>query len=108
LDIKVGSSNAYLVAIYAPEKVKLIAKEELGTEMGERIITMCERYGGVVCINGGGFVDYGYGSGIPIGYVIEDCEITWSHGDPATTRSQIIGLTEAGKLKLMNNASGEQ
>ena len=108
LDIKVGSSNAYLVAIYAPEKVKLIAKEELGTEMGERIITMCERYGGVVCINGGGFVDYGYGSGIPIGYVIEDGEITWSDGDPATTRSQIIGLTEEGKLKLMNNATGEE
>ena len=28
LDIKVGGSNAYLVAIYALEKVKLIAKEE--------------------------------------------------------------------------------
>ena len=69
---------------------------------------MCERYGGVVCINGGGFVDYGYGSGIPIGYVIEDGEITWSDGDPATTRSQIIGLTEEGKLKLMNNATGEE
>ena len=108
INLKVGSSNAYLVAIYDPTKVQLIAKEVLGTQSGERIITMCERYGGIVCINGGGFVDYGYGSGIPIGYVIEDGEITWSDGDITTTRGNLIGMTKDGKLKLMTNATGQE
>lgn len=108
INLKVGNANAYLVAIYEPAKVRLIAKETLGTQHGERIVTMCERYGGVVCINGGGFVDYGYGSGIPIGYVIEDGEITWSDGDVNTTRNNIIGMTKDGKLKLMSNATGTE
>lgn len=106
LNIKVGSANGYLVAIYDPTKVQLISKEVLGTSSGERIITMCERYGGSVCINGGGFVDYGYGSGIPLGYVIEDGAIRWSDGDASTTVGNIIGLTADGKLKLMSNATG--
>jgi len=108
INLKVGNANAYLIAIYEPEKVQLIAKEKLGTENGERIITMCERYGGVVCINGGGFVDYGYGSGIPIGYVIEDGVITWSDGDINTYRDNLIGMTKDGKLKLMSNATGQE
>ena len=108
INLKVGNANAYLVAIYEPTKVQLIAKEKLGTEHGERIITMCERYGGIVCINGGGFVDYGYGSGIPIGYVIEDGIITWSDGDVNTFRSDLIGITKDGKLKLMSNATGQE
>ena len=108
INLKVGSANAYLVAIYDPTKVHLIAKEQLGTEHGERIITMCERYGGIVCINGGGFVDYGYGSGIPTGYVIEDGEITWSDGDVNSARGNIIGMTGDGKLKLMSSATGQE
>ena len=108
INLKVGSADAYLVAIYEPTKVQLISKEKLGTQSGERIITMCERYGGVVCINGGGFVDYGYGSGIPIGYVIEDGEITWSDGDINTKTENIIGMTKDGKLKLMSNATGKE
>ena len=91
INLKVGNADAYLVAIYDPKKVKLISKEVLGTNEGERIITMCERYGGVVCINGGGFVDYGYGSGIPYGYVIENGKITWSDGDINTSTGNIIG-----------------
>ncbi len=108
INLKVGGSKAYLIAIYEPQKVKLLAKENLGTETGERILTMCKRYNASVCINGGGFVDYGYGSGIPIGYVIENGEITWADGDSSTTRGQIIGLTKDGKLKLMSNATGEE
>lgn len=108
INLKVGNADAYLVAIYEPTKVQLISKEKLGTQSGERIITMCERYGGVVCINGGGFVDYGYGSGIPIGYVIEDGEITWSDGDINTKTENIIGMTKDGKLKLMSNATGKE
>ncbi len=108
INLKVGNADAYLVAIYDPKKVKLISKEVLGTNEGERIITMCERYGGVVCINGGGFVDYGYGSGIPYGYVIENGKITWSDGDINTSTGNIIGMTKDGKLKLMSNATGKE
>lgn len=108
INLKVGNSDAYLVAIYDPTKVQLISKEKLGTDMGERTITMCQRYGGVVCINGGGFVDHGYGSGIPMGYVIEDGEIRWSDGDTKTTRGNIVGLTKEGKLLLLSQATGEE
>lgn len=108
LNIKVGSSDAYIVAIYHPEKVKIISKQVLGTEHGERVFTMCNRYGGVVCINGGGFVDYGWGSGIPMGYVIENSTIRWSDGDSKTTRGNIIGMTDEGKLMLMPNATGQE
>ena len=51
INLKVGNADAYLVAIYDPTKIQLISKEQLGTQSGERIITMCERYGGVVCVN---------------------------------------------------------
>jgi len=108
IETKVGNAKAYLVAIYDPTKVHLISKEQLGTKSGERIITMCERYGGIVCINGGGFVDYGYGSGIPTGYVIEDGKIRWSDGDVDTERGNIIGMTNDGKLKLMGDATGQE
>lgn len=105
LSLKVGGSDAKLVAIYKPEKVRLISTEQfnVGT-YGERIITMCERYGGVVCINGGGFVDNGLGSDIPLGYVIQNGKITWSDN----TRTNIIGMTKDGKLKLLTNTTGEE
>lgn len=108
INLKVGNADAYLVAIYDPSKVKLISQQVLGTDKGERIITMCERYGGLVCINGGGFVDPGYGSGIPIGYVIDNGAITWSDGNINTFRANIIGITSEGKLKLMSNATGQE
>lgn len=105
IDLKVGNSNAYLVAIYEPTKVKLISTKKFNIGgYGERISTMCERYGGKVCINGGGFVDNGLGSDIPLGYVIQDGVITWGDGITAN----IIGLTKEGKLKLMSNATGEE
>ena len=108
IELKIGNTTGHLVAIYDPTKVQLISKAVLGTSTGERVITMCERYGGEVCINGGAFVDYGYGSGIPIGYVIEDGVITWSDGDSSTLRGNIIGMTADGKLKLMSNATGDE
>lgn len=105
LELKVGGSNAHLIAIYNPKKVKLISTKQfnVGT-YGERIITMCERYGGVVCINAGGFVDNGLGSDIPLGYVIQDGKITWSDD----TKTNIIGMTKDGKLKLLSNTTGEE
>lgn len=106
IDVKVGSSKGYLVAIYDSTKVQLISKEVFGTATGERVITMCERYGGVVCINGGGFVDHGMGSGTPMGYVIEDGKITWSDGDSSTKTGNIIGFNKNGKLMLLSNTTG--
>ena len=106
IDLKVGNSNAYLVAIYDPTKVKLISTKKFNIGgYGERIITMCERYGGVVCINAGGFVDNGLGSDIPVGYVIQNGEITWTQEE--NTTANIIGMTKEGKLKLMSNTTGE-
>ena len=80
LTVKVGKYNAHLVAIYEPEKVKLLTSKSFNTGSGqETVLNMCKRYGGVVCINGGGFKDLdGWGSDIPIGYVIKDNEIIWS------------------------------
>ena len=107
INTKVGSANAYLVAIYEPKKVRLVSKETLGTEKGEQLKSICKRYNGKVCINGGGFVDYGYGSGIPLGYVIEDGKITWSDGDSSTTTGEIIGITKEGKLMLLEGTGDE-
>ena len=107
INLKVGGSNAYLVAIYDPTKVKLISTKKFNIGgYGERIITMCERYGGVVCINAGGFVDNGLGSDIPVGYVIQNGEVTWTQEE--NTTANIIGMTKEGKLKLMSNTTGEE
>ena len=110
LEIKVGGSNAHLIAIYKPEKIKLIHTKKFNIGgYGERVITMCERYEGIVCINGGGFVDNGMGSDIPTGYVIKDSEIIWSNNqDEETYRENIIGITKEGKLKLMPQATGKE
>ena len=110
LEIKVGNSNGHIIAIYKPEKIKLISTKQFNIGgYGERIVTMCERYEGVVCINGGGFIDNGMGSDIPTGYVIKDKEIIWSNKeDPSTYRDNIIGITKEGKLKLMSKATGEE
>ena len=105
INLKVGSANGYLVAIYDPTKVQLISKQVLGTSTGERIITMCERYGGSVCINGGGFLDPdGWGSDIPQGYIIKNNEVVWSD---STDQNDIIGITNDNKLMLVH-ATGEE
>lgn len=103
INLKVGSSNGYLVAIYAPEKVKLIALKKFNSVgHGEKVVTMCNRY------NGGGFEDQGYGSDIPIGTVIQNGEITWGKENADTSRDDIIGVTKDGKLKLMANATANE
>lgn len=103
LNIKVGSANGYLVAIYDPSKVHLISKQQLGTEHGERVITMCEREKGIVCINAGGFKDEGYGSGIPKGYVVKDGKIIWTGG--YNPNAELIGFTFDNKLLLTTDSA---
>ena len=106
INLKIGTSKGYLVAIYEPKKVRLISTKQFNIGgKGERISTMCDRYGGIVCINGGGFEDFGYGSDIPIGVVIQNGELTWGNED---ARDNIIGITQDGKLKLMSNATATE
>ena len=108
LNIKVGNANGYIVAIYDPTKVSLLRTKKFNAgTYGERVIDMCKRYGGLVCINGGGFTNgLSNGSDVPAGYVIDDGEVVWKAGD-GTELSNIIGITNDGKLKLMNNTTGE-
>ena len=108
MNLKIGGYDAFLVAIYDSTKVHVITKETLGTQYGEKLTSMCSRYGASVCVNGGYFVDNGYGSGIPSGYVIENGKIRWSDGNADTVKGNIIGLTADGKLKLMGGVTGTE
>ena len=104
MEVKVGKYKGHLVAIYDPSKVELIHSKSFNTGRGqERIKDMCTRMGGVVCINGGMFYDEGYGSDIPMGYLIKDGEIIWSDHSGA---ANLIGFTNDNKLLLVN-ATGE-
>lgn len=109
INLKVGSADGYMVAIYAPEKVRLISTKKFNIGgYGEQVSAMCKRYGGSVCINGGGFVDHGYGSDIPIGVVIKEGEIIWGESKANTDRDDIIGMTQDGILKLMGDATANE
>lgn len=107
LKIKVGKYDAHLVAIYDPGKVRLLNSKKFNTKESsgkETVLHMTKRMGAVVGINGGGFVDYGYGSDIPIGYVIKDSKVIWS---PTTKKMNLIGFSTDNKLMLVN-ATGEE
>lgn len=107
INIKVGISKGYLIAIYDPTKVNLIRAKNfnIGT-YGEQVTAMCKRYGGLVCINGGGFEDEGVGSDLPLGYVIDDEEIVWPLSGHDTQKGNLIGFNDEGKLLLLSNTTG--
>lgn len=109
INIKVGISKGYLIAIYDPTKVNLIRakKFNIGT-YGEQVTAMCKRYGGLVCINGGGFEDQGVGSDLPLGYVIDDEEIIWPLSGHDTQKGNLIGFNDEGKLLLLSNTTGNE
>lgn len=106
LQVKVGKYNAHLVAVYDPSKVELITSKSFNTGSGqETVLNMCKRSNGVVCINGGGFKDPdGWGSDIPLGYVIKDGKVIWAESN---TTENIIGMTFDNKL-LLASATGEE
>ena len=107
LKVKVGSYDAHLVAIYDPSKVHILTGKKFNTknnEGKETVLQMTKRLNAVVGINGGGFVDYGYGSDTPIGYVIKDGKVIWS---PTSEKTDLIGFTEDNKLLLVH-ATGEE
>ena len=111
INLKVGNAKGSLIAIYDPTKIKLlrVKKFNAGT-IGERVVDFCKRYGGQVCINGGGFANgLDNGSDIPLGYVIDDNKIVWPiKNNYNNTRGNIIGITGDGKLTLMNNTTGPE
>lgn len=106
INIEISGYDAHLVAIYKPSKVKLITSKSFNTGSGaETVKRICDRLGGLVCINGGMFQDpTGWGSDIPQGYLIKDGKVIWSdHNDKAN----LIGFTKDHKLILLN-ATGEE
>lgn len=109
IDIKVGNSTGYLIAIYDPTKVSLIRAKQfnVGT-YGEQVTKMCDRYDALVCINAGGFQDEGTGSDIPLGYVIDDGEIIWPQSNHDLTTGNLIGFNADGKLLLLSNSTGTE
>lgn len=102
--IKVGKYDAHLVAIYDPSKVELITSPKFNSGNGaEKVMKMCERLGGEVCINGGMFSDPdGWGSDIPQGYLIKDGKVIWSDRN---TKEDLIGFTKDHKLLLLNDTA---
>ncbi len=108
LKIKIADKyDAHLVAIYDPSKVHILTSKKFNTKDKsgkETVLHMTKRLGAVVGINGGGFVDYGYGSDIPIGYVIKDGKLIWS---PSSKKMEMIGFSNDNKLMLVN-ATGEE
>ena len=107
IKVKVGKYDAHLVAIYDPSKVHILTGQKFNTKDKsgkETVLQMTKRLGAVIGINGGGFVDYGYGSDIPIGYVIKDGKVIWS---PSTKKLDLIGFSNDNKLMLVT-ATGEE
>ncbi len=112
MKIKVGKYDAHLVAIYDPSEVQILTSKKFNTTNDaryggsqEKILSMTKRLGAVVGINGGGFVDYGYGSDIPLGYVIRDGQVIWNKKGGG--KGNIIGMTNDNKLVLVN-ATGKE
>lgn len=105
INIEINGYKSYLIAIYDPSKVKLVSSRwfNRGNTGQQTVIDICKRYNGKVCINGGGFQDFGLGSDIPIGYVIEDGKITWD----SEGKSKLVGFNYDNELVLMN-ATGEE
>lgn len=104
LEVKVGKYDAHLVAIYDASKVELITSPTFNTGNGaERLYKMCNRVGGLVCINGGMFADPdGWGSDIPLGYLIKDGKVIWSDSNDA---QDLIGFTNDNKLFLTHDTA---
>ena len=89
-------------------KIQLVHAKKFNTANSsgaETIMSMCKRYGGTVCVNGGKFVDYGVGSDTPVGYLIDDGKVIWPTDGKDTTKGKIIGFTKDGKLKLLETTA---
>lgn len=110
IEVKVGNAKGYLTVIYDPTKIQLLRTKRFNAGgYGERIVDMCKRYGGVACINGGGFANgLDNGSDIPLGYVIDDGKVVWPTNPSSNNKGNIIGINYEGKLTLLNNVTGTE
>jgi len=109
IEVQVGNAKGYMTVIYDPTKVKLLKTKQFNAgTFGERVIDMCQRYGGLACINGGGFANgLDNGSDIPLGYVIDEGQVVWPTTN-SNTKGDIIGINYEGKLTLLNDVTGTQ
>ena len=106
VELKIDGYNAYMVVIYDPSKVELIHSKTFNTgNSQETVINMCKRYGGAVCINGGRFRDWGSGSDIPVGYIIDDGKVIWPANGDDSSKGKLIGMTKDNRLVLMNTTA---
>lgn len=105
INMEIDGYKSYLVVIYDASKVKLVSSKAFNkNNTGQQTVKeICKRYDGLVCINGGGFVDWGTGSDVPLGYVIEDGKITWDSKGTA----KLIGFNKENKLVLLNTTGEE-
>lgn len=97
--------KGYLVAIYHPEKLKVMTSKYLG-KTGQYLTKMTKEQKATLAINGGGFYDPNYSSngGIPQGTVIQNGKVV---SERSYGRSGgIIGFTKDNKLTLLQNTNG--
>lgn len=106
IEMKIDGYNAYMVVIYDPSNVELIHSKTFNTgNSQEVVIDMCKRYGAEVCINGGRFKDWGSGSDIPVGYIIDDGKVIWPANGDDSSKGKLIGMTKDNRLVLMNTTA---
>lgn len=89
---KESKFRAYVTIIDDPSKVKVATTENLGV-IGEKLVSITNRYDAVVGINAGGFLDDGgHGNGgKPLGIVIENYEEIYSQSEKDYN---IVGFTK--------------
>lgn len=99
--------KGYLVAIYHPEKLKVMTSKYVG-KTGQYLTKMTEEQHAKLAINGGGFYDPNYSSngGIPQGTVIKNGKIISER--PYKRSGGLIGFTKDNKLTLIKDTNGKK
>ena len=100
--IKVSGSKfeGYLIAIYEPERVKVVATSKLGVE-GDYVTDMVTANKALLGINAGGFDDANFDGdgGTPLGTTISEGDVI-TNAQYKNGNSGIIGFTKDNKLVL--------
>lgn len=99
INIKGNGYKGYLIAVYDPSRISVIATANLGRS-GQYLVTMAKNNKAILAINGGGFVDPNYSGdgGTPQGIVIRNGKVI---SNRAYNRSGgLIGFTKDHKFIL--------
>lgn len=101
-----GKFKAYVTIINDPSRVKVATTDRLNS-YGEKLESITERYGAVVGINAGGFVDKGGrgNGGTPLGIVIEDSVELYAQSNK---KYPIVGFNDNDILVLGNYSKVER